>query len=85
MSLFKLLNLIFSVLVDLFDLLFQNDDFSSQVQLEVSGLHFLLFQFDPELLCLESPLARLDFCFTLPLKLSGPLSSRRRRAHVVVS
>ena len=75
-SLFKLLNLLFSILVDLLDLLFQNDNFSSQVQLEISGFHFLLLQFDLELLLLESQLASLDLGFALPLELPGLLSSR---------
>ena len=84
-GLFKLLNLLFSILVYLFDLLFQNYDLSSQVQLKVSGFHFLLLQFDLELLFLESQLASLNLCFTLSLELPGLLGTRRRRAYVVMS
>ena len=84
-GLFKLLNLLFSILVNLFDLLFQNYDLSSQVQLKVSGFHFLLLQFDLELLFLESQLASLNLCFTLSLELPGLLGTRRRRAYVVMS
>ena len=84
-GLFELLNLLFSILVNLFDLLFQNYDLSSQVQLKVSGFHFLLLQFDLELLFLESQLASLNLCFALSLELPGLLGTRRRRAYVVMS